>query len=124
VNGKFIHFSSEDGLESNTIGALYEDNAGTLWIGTDGRGLQRYKNGGFDNLILPDESGEFISCIMEDSKGRMWIGTRDGSGLYIMEDDSIYHYSTENDLLSNDISDIYEDKNGNIIHRELRTYYQ
>lgn len=114
-NGRFIHFDKEDGLESNTIGALYEDKSGTLWIGTDGMGLQTYSDGGFQNLSLYEvESAEFISCIMEDSKGNIWVGTRDGSGLSRIEKDTVIHFSTENNLLSNDIADIFEDKQENI----------
>ncbi len=33
-DGKFKHFSTKDGLTSNTIISLYEDTPGGLWIGT------------------------------------------------------------------------------------------
>ncbi|WP_198781998.1 EAL domain-containing protein [Shewanella putrefaciens] len=76
---KFEHFSSENGLNQNTITSLFMDSAGMLWIGTQD-GLHSY-NGHHFNLFIhtPNDptslSETYISDIIQDADGYIWVGT-------------------------------------------------
>ena len=68
------HWTADDGLSSRFARALYEDAAGTLWIGTYGGGLNRIKDGRVQyydrgNGLFDDT----VSCIQADERGRLWL---------------------------------------------------
>ena len=44
-DGQIRNFTTKDGLSSNVVTALYEDREGTLWIGTNDGGLNRWRAG-------------------------------------------------------------------------------
>ncbi len=91
---QFIHYQHIPGnpnsLSHNFVNALLEDNEQTLWIGTDGGGLNR--------LTLPGEKGnpltfhhyrsdpadpgslsdDIVTAILQDSGGNLWFGTYTG----------------------------------------------
>jgi len=51
-NGKWTHFSTKDGLVSNSISYVIEDDAGNLWIGSNAGLMRIPKAGGLLNLAL------------------------------------------------------------------------
>jgi len=55
VYGAILSFSftRKDGLASNWIVALHEDASGTLWIGTNGEGVSRFRDGRTNHTGLP-----------------------------------------------------------------------
>ena len=59
--------------------ALHFDKDGSLWIGSMGGGLLRFKNGKFSRFTsregLPSDQ---VSQILEDDEDRLWLGTRAG----------------------------------------------
>ena len=67
-------FTRSDGIQDNSLTALFLDEDDTLWIGTGGSGLIRYRNGAFSNYsrrhgLFSDE----IFGIAEDDKGWLWM---------------------------------------------------
>ncbi|HPI00151.1 MAG TPA: two-component regulator propeller domain-containing protein [Chitinophagaceae bacterium] len=75
-------------------------------------GIKIYKNNIWTNLndqfkVVKDIE---ISCFYIDKKGRLWLGSQ-GSGLYLLTDANVKKYP---DSLSKNISQIIEDKYGNI----------
>lgn len=93
----FRRFSEADGLCSNTINALLEDDAGHLWMGTP-VGLCKFDGEEFSHLPLPfqdtssiwlDEVYPVINpnevhALYQDKKGDLWIGTG-GSGVFLYD---------------------------------------
>jgi signal transduction histidine kinase len=78
-NGKLRQFLKADGLSSDYIQCLHIDQVGTLWIGTYGNGLCRYRDQHFDNVST--ENGllnNFICDIEEDNYGNFWISSHKG----------------------------------------------
>lgn len=70
---RFQHLKLADGLSDNGITCLFEDRAGTLWIGTE-KGLDRYDG----NTIRPVEGiTDHITGVAEDDQGTFWITTKD-----------------------------------------------
>lgn len=59
--------------------AIYEDESGTLWIGTYDGGLSRFKDGKFFNYTI--ENGLFnngVFQILEDKRNNFWISCNKG----------------------------------------------
>ncbi len=78
-HGAVRHFTTDDGLSSNQIGALYEEKDGTLWVGTIGGGLNRFKDDRFFQYttkqgLLSDN----IAHIDDDRRGSLWLSTTRG----------------------------------------------
>jgi len=84
----FKHDALDPGsLSHNTVWALHEDRDGTLWIGTDGGGLDRWEpsTGSFRHLRHdpsdPKTLGsDRVRAIQETRDRALWVGT-DGGGL-------------------------------------------
>ena len=60
------------------ISALYEDRAGTLWLGAAGNALYRLVDG---KLKQVEGVHHRVSDLLEDAEGNLWVGT-DGGGLF------------------------------------------
>lgn len=82
-NGKIIqHFTTEDGLASNSATYIYEDKAGNIWFATEG-GASRYDGKSFRNLTTEDGlSNNDVTTIVEDKTGKLWFGTRGDACFY------------------------------------------
>ena len=61
-----------------SVGTLYEDRAGTLWVGTAQSGLLRLVKGQLQRI---EGVHNAVLSIVEDREGNLWIGT-DGGGLF------------------------------------------
>ncbi len=105
--------TTNEGLSSDIIRALADDAAGNLWIGTAGGGLNRWSEGRFTSYrkqpdALPSDE---VSCLRVDQDDVLWIGTL-GRGLIRLADGQWTRYTTDEGLVSNSISDILEDDDG------------
>ncbi|MEZ5038688.1 MAG: two-component regulator propeller domain-containing protein [Saprospiraceae bacterium] len=86
-NFNFTRISYQDGLASNVILSMIQDDQGFLWIGTE-NGLNRYDGQHFLNFRFDPQdpeslSGNFIYALFEDSRQRLWVGTFNGLNLLI-----------------------------------------
>ncbi|KEO75211.1 ligand-binding sensor domain-containing protein [Anditalea andensis] len=112
-NGKsFKNFTTKDGLGSDHVGTIYEDNSGHIWFGTGG-GASRYDGEKFHNFTtnegLPNND---ISAIIEDKNGKFWFGSRDGVSYY--DGQTFTDFKNDKDLPFVNTRSILEDKKGNI----------
>ena len=79
TDGKLTNYTTKEGLVGNYVRSIYEDSEGTLWIGTYGEGLSRFKGGKFVNYRV--ENGLFdngVFAIQEDEAGSFWISSNRG----------------------------------------------
>jgi len=78
---KFDHFTVDDGLSQGTIIALFQDQQGYIWMGTED-GLNRFD--GYDFVTYspsyPERNlvGRKVNTITADLQGNLWVGTNNG----------------------------------------------
>jgi ligand-binding sensor domain-containing protein/serine phosphatase RsbU (regulator of sigma subunit) len=66
-------------FDANYVRSLFEDPAGTLWVGTFGGGLLRYRDGDFTRAAGAAEIGSNdIRSIAGDARGAVYVATEDG----------------------------------------------
>jgi len=71
----FTHFSTVNGLVSNSANAIMQDKDGFMWIATN-NGLQRYDGNSFVTFqkggtsLLPDDR---IITIYKDKRDNIWL---------------------------------------------------
>jgi ligand-binding sensor domain-containing protein/signal transduction histidine kinase len=74
--GQVTVLSTNQGLSYSYVRSLLMDGEGTLWVGTDGGGLNRVKRQVFD--VLKDTRGLVVQSVCEDDQGALWIGYNGG----------------------------------------------
>ncbi|GEM_PF-2457186 len=79
---KFEHLSLQEGLSHASVYALYQDNQGFIWIGTqdglnrfDGQNFVKYRHEPQNTATLSHNS---VYALSEDQQGFLWIGTGNG----------------------------------------------
>lgn len=90
VEKKFIRYSTDDGLATNTVHAMVEDNENHLWITTN-NGLSRfdYLTGQFTNFKDIDglQSSEFnVNAVLKSKTGEIFLGGIGGFNVFKPED--------------------------------------
>jgi ligand-binding sensor domain-containing protein/two-component sensor histidine kinase len=78
-DGRIIRDNEFAALAKEKIWTMYQDSAGTLWLGTRGGGLLRFRSGRMtrfsrDNGLLTNT----IFQILDDGKGKFWMSTSAG----------------------------------------------
>ncbi len=105
------------------VRAVFEDGAGTVWVGTHGKGLSRFdrETGSFTSFthsqkVATSIAGNRVTSIFEDSDGRLWVGTTAGLNLLHRESGEFARYNNiATDPMSlggNSITVVYEDRGG------------
>src|SRR5207249_2454930 len=71
--------TTAQGLATNSIYALAEDDNGNLWVGTDA-GLNRVRGGRVDQTYTTEQGlpANRIRSLFRDQNGVLWIGTSAG----------------------------------------------
>jgi ligand-binding sensor domain-containing protein/signal transduction histidine kinase len=114
-------FKQENGLlDENVLAVSFvEDAAGSVWIGTSGSRLLRYRAGHFDTYTTADgvPTGS-LRALYIDHAGRLWIAANTG-GLGRIDDPmaerpTLISLTTADGLSSNVLSCITEDLRGRI----------
>jgi ligand-binding sensor domain-containing protein/signal transduction histidine kinase len=106
-------FTTRDGLSSDSIRAIADDAEGNLWVGMEGGGLNRMRDGQFTSYHKQDGlPSEKVTSLYPDDEGVLWIGT--SSGLARLRGDKWTRYTTREGLVSNSVGYIMEDGQGNL----------
>jgi len=100
--------------ERHAITSIVPEPDGSTWVGTDGNGLYRIINGGFDHV---DRSkgllGKVIRSLYLDGEGTLWIGTGD-AGLSRWRNGKVANFSAREGLPDENILQILEDDSGRL----------
>lgn len=66
-------------LPVNSIFALLAAQDGSLWMGSEGGGLLRRRNGRIESFGTAEGLTDlFVRALLEDERGRLWVGTDNG----------------------------------------------
>ncbi|MCW5901141.1 MAG: hypothetical protein KIT30_01645 [Cyclobacteriaceae bacterium] len=80
---KWVYYDKGDGLASNRVLALYEDNSNRIWIGTD-QGVDVYTGSSFVHYSVANGLvSNVVNAIASDNDGIIWAGTDNGLNLLI-----------------------------------------
>lgn len=113
---------TEDFASKFRIVRVFEDSKGRAWLAgyeIAGRGnvLAMLKDGKlttYENELRKEGYPEFrYSTVLEDRQGRIWFGARSG-GFAVFQDDKFKRYTAEDGLVGNDVTNIYQDREGTI----------
>jgi signal transduction histidine kinase/ligand-binding sensor domain-containing protein len=100
--------------QTHPITAIVHGRDGSVFLGTDGGGLERYLGPTHDHFdrnqgLLSD----LIRTLYLDAQGTLWVGTA-GGGLSLWVDGRISTFTTREGLPDNTISQILEDDTGRL----------
>jgi ligand-binding sensor domain-containing protein len=104
---RFRNYFARDGLSDEYARVVTADFDGNLWIGYNAQGIDRLKDGKFENLDKEGIPRVGIRVIHRGKNRTMWIGTTDG--LIRWRDKHATYYRTETGLPS-DLFAVYEDE--------------
>jgi DNA-binding NtrC family response regulator/ligand-binding sensor domain-containing protein len=115
---RYMHNPEDsNSINLNRINTLFIDSFGSLWIGTDVGGLDKYlpESESFQHYYERESGLDVILSIHEDKAGRFWVGTYNG-GLNLLNRATGEReiFSTKAGLPHHTIKDILEDENGNL----------
>lgn len=74
------HWTSNDGLSSNSVRTVIQDDLGYLWLGTL-YGLNRFDGLQFEHFITDNTrhlASNSITRLLKDNSGFIWVGTKAG----------------------------------------------
>lgn len=103
-------YSARDGLPPNAVRALAEDANGNLWIGTEGGGIFRLRDGKISSVNAPVAD---ISTLLVDRENVLWAGSS-GHGLARFKDGGWMRYSMRDGLAADNIGYLVDDDLGNL----------
>jgi ligand-binding sensor domain-containing protein/signal transduction histidine kinase len=111
AQGKFQAYGVRDGLSDGFVRALFQDRAGTIWVGTD-NGLLRFAAGRF---VRVDGTGGWpalaVHAIAQDHLGGMWVG---GSRLVRFDGHTVREYRLPGVSSQNRVKSILETSDGTV----------
>ena len=95
---KVFNPSLKDGLSSNAILCLREDDKGNLWIGTRGGGLNFYDQAAQTIKSYGKNEGlvsTTVASIERDVSENLWLSTRDGISRFDIKKEKFVNFSIE-----------------------------
>ena len=130
-NIQFNYLTEKEGLSSNNVSCIAQDEQGFIWIGT-GDGLNRldgyrvkrfYHNPASENSLVNNG----IHQIVPDERGRLWITTREGLSIYDKKTGrfrNFRHNPADPSTLDDDqYANVYTENNSTWLSTSSSVYY-
>jgi signal transduction histidine kinase len=78
-------FTAAEGLRTPAAASVAEDHDGSIWMGSLGGGLQRYRDGVVTRIpFAGDASSGFVFSVFPASNGRLWMSA-EHEDLYVLD---------------------------------------
>jgi len=113
TNGGYKTFGASDGFaDSHAIGAVAEDAAGAIWIGTGPGELWKYAAGKFTRFAPPVEwPAVRFASLLPDTNGVIWVGTL-GGGLLHFQNGKFTRCLKADGLPDNNVPQLLDSQDG------------
>ncbi len=108
---KFL--TEQEGLTDSTVFSLLEDHKGRIWCGTFKEGLLLFEEGRFRKVFIENSEDLYVAEIIEDRGHRIWFRTFE-EGIWLNSEGAFRHIDVSNNLVHNNVTEVFEDKYGNI----------
>src|SRR5262249_5061848 len=103
-------YAKPQGLIATEVYPIFEDRAGTIWVGAASEGLFRLKDGAFTNYRnTASARANYVTSIYEDRAGQLWV-----NGAWRFADGRFVRVISE-DVLPDTLGNVwtmYEDREG------------
>ncbi len=107
-------WTRRDGLSSDLIRVVYPDADGTVWVGTEGGGLNHLAGGSVEVLTTADGlAGDDVRALLRDRRGRLWVATIGGASV-LVPGQPVRSFGTRDGLPDPDVYCFLEDRRGNL----------
>jgi len=106
-------YNTTNGLTKNDVRSLSLDREGTLWIGTNGGGVNRLTSAGLLSAFTSQQGlgADEVFAVLEDREGAVWFGT-DGGGIGRFRDRRFSTYTAKDGLSHNNVNVVVEGGDG------------
>ena len=102
-------------LAGLNVQCLLKARDGSIWIGTQNRGLLRWKpspgSGASLEAVVPDKA---IAALAEDRAGAIWAGSYFGGGLYQVKGETVQHFGPAEGLKSSYVYTVFADEKSGV----------
>lgn len=109
--GKVDHFSSADGLSSDSVLGFFEDREGILWVATT-KGIDSFRQLPVVSFSIREGLASDVSSILASRNGGVWIGGAEALGF--LSQDRFSAIRTKQGLPGRDITTMSEDSKGRL----------
>ena len=110
---RFVLFDRDNtpAFHENNVFCLLVDRDKTLWVGMEGGGLLRYRDGVFHAFSSAEVlTNNFVRALLEDRTGKIWVGTDDG--LFVLAGERLDRVDNSNSLPLLAVHALQEDHEG------------
>ncbi|MBL4654708.1 MAG: histidine kinase [Bacteroidia bacterium] len=116
-NNQITNYNKSNGLLSNYIRSITEDNLGNYWLASK-KGISKLLFNSSEKKVLTFTTSDGlvtnnIKSISSDYEGNIWIGS-DGKGVMKLTGEAFVNYSTKDGLSSDIVMSVVEDADNNI----------
>ena len=108
---KVDHFSSADGLSSDSVLGFFEDREGMLWVATT-KGIDSFRDLPVVSFSIREGLASDVSSILASRDGGIWIGGAEALGF--LNQDKLSAVRTNHGLPGRDITTMSEDSQGRL----------
>jgi len=112
VRGKAIRFEFPQ-VHGAHVRNVFRDRQGSLWIGTDGRGIFRLRPGAVTQYTTANGLvNNFVRAILQTTDGAIWVATDEG--LSRIDNGSVRSYQVDDGLAYFSVRALAQDRSGDL----------
>jgi ligand-binding sensor domain-containing protein len=116
-NGKYSNYTIQNGIKSNVIFSITEDEYGNIWFCTPDEGIYQYDGSSFKNFGIREGLRYLsVSCIIADRNGNIVIVHKHGLDVMDIKKQTFSYFGAEDGIedINSDLHAITKDQDGHV----------